>query len=287
MIECVAGRPERDAFRRRSQIFATARRHPRITSAACLDPPTETTNPLSKSADAVHGVNGPSSLVNVPKREENNLMRPKNGAMTVTKHTASRLKRLRLPSFEDSAGDTPTRNCYLGSTMTRRPLCTRLAPLFTAIALLAAPQMACSRVMLISNYDEQIDQSSTTLQKRMDASLTMLAENEGKPSATYDANRSFYTDYAVDLRSLTVRAESWPKNQLTEQQLTLMGVNLEPGDTDVRHCHPAVSPPDRGGPGGDRIAPDLPWPAPFGGRAARVGTARPALWRRAHPSGLR
>ena len=109
----------------------------------------------------------------------------------------------------------------------------RLALTLAAIAVATVPQTACSRVMLISSYDEQIDQSSTTLQKRMDAFLTMLAEKAGTPAAAYDANKAFYSDYAVDLRSLTIRAESWPKNGLTEKQLALMSANLE----ELRKAH--------------------------------------------------
>lgn len=117
--------------------------------------------------------------------------------------------------------------------MISRFLRSRLALTLTALALVAVPQVACSRVMLISSYDEQIDQSASVLQKRMDAFLTMLAENAGTPAASYETNKLFYTDYAVDLRSLTIRAQSWPKNGLTEKQLALMSANLE----ELRKAH--------------------------------------------------
>jgi hypothetical protein len=85
----------------------------------------------------------------------------------------------------------------------------------------------CSRVALIAPYDEQIEQSATALQRRMDAFLTTLAEKGTGPEARYEANKEFYAQYGVDLRSLLIRAQSWPKNKLTEDQLTLMLNNLE------------------------------------------------------------
>jgi hypothetical protein len=117
--------------------------------------------------------------------------------------------------------------------MTARLFRVRLALLFAALALFTVPETACSRVMLISSYDEQVDQAATTLQKRMDGFLTMLAEKAGTPAAGYEANRSFYSDYAVELRSLAIRAGSWPKNELTVRQLTLMTANLE----ELRKAH--------------------------------------------------
>jgi hypothetical protein len=89
------------------------------------------------------------------------------------------------------------------------------------------PLATCSRVALIASYDEQIDQSATALQKRMDAFLTSLSEKGTGPQAKYEANKEFYAEYGVDLRSLLIRAQSWPKNKLTEDQLTLMLANLE------------------------------------------------------------
>jgi hypothetical protein len=85
----------------------------------------------------------------------------------------------------------------------------------------------CSRLLLIAPYDEQIDQSATALQRRMDAFLTTLAEKGIGQEARYEANKEFYAQYGVDLRSLLIRAQSWPKNNLTENQLNLMLNNLE------------------------------------------------------------
>ena len=105
-------------------------------------------------------------------------------------------------------------------------------------ALMLAPQLVfplagCSRVTLISAYDEQIDHSSSELQQRMDAFLTMLADREGTPEASYEANRDFYSDYAVGIRAVKVRALAQPKNSITVQQLDLMGNSLE----ELRKAH--------------------------------------------------
>ncbi|HEY8256395.1 MAG TPA: hypothetical protein VIG08_01945 [Gemmatimonadales bacterium] len=112
----------------------------------------------------------------------------------------------------------------------------RVARLWAMLVLAPAliiPQAGCTRITLISSYDEQIDHSATDLQRRMDAFLTMLADKEGAPQASYDSNKTFYSDYAVDLRSLKVRAMGQPKNQITGQQLDLMLGSLE----ELRKAH--------------------------------------------------
>lgn len=91
--------------------------------------------------------------------------------------------------------------------------------------------LACS-VKLISNYDEQIDQSATSLQKDMDRFLTRLIAD---PQPSYEKSKDFYDEYAVELRSLLLRAQSHPKNTQTEQQIQLMMKSLE----DLRTMHQA------------------------------------------------
>ena len=90
------------------------------------------------------------------------------------------------------------------------------------LAALVAVNSGCE-VMLISTYDQQIDDSATTLQKEMDAFLTTI-EKTSKPEATYGTpeNQQFYQDYLVSLRSVRVRAESHPKNNITVEQINLL-----------------------------------------------------------------
>lgn len=87
--------------------------------------------------------------------------------------------------------------------------------------------LGCS-LTLVSPYDPQIDRTATTLQKQMDAFLTGLREEDpGEAVPNSAASRLFFDAYAVELRSVLIRAESHPKNQATERQLRLMIDNLE------------------------------------------------------------
>jgi hypothetical protein len=90
------------------------------------------------------------------------------------------------------------------------------------LALLLAGVSGCA-VTLISQYDEQIDKSATALQLEMDAFLTGL---EAAPQPTFAEKQPFYTDYQVKLRSVLLRAQSHPKNDLTVRQIELMTKNL-------------------------------------------------------------
>lgn len=76
---------------------------------------------------------------------------------------------------------------------------------------------------LISPYDEQIDQSATALQQKMDRFLSGLV---AAPQPSYKQSAAFYDDYMVDLRSLLLRAQCHPKNTITERQIDLMMKNL-------------------------------------------------------------
>lgn len=111
------------------------------------------------------------------------------------------------------------------------PLRMSRRPLGLAAGVLLSVLLACS-IKLVSSYDEQIDRSATTLQKQMDRFLTGLA---AEPQPTYAKSQDFYDDYAVELRSMLVRAQSHPKNTQTEKQIELMMKSLE----DVRQMHEA------------------------------------------------
>ena len=91
------------------------------------------------------------------------------------------------------------------------------------LATLVVVSSGCE-VMLISRYDQQIDDSATTLQQEMDAFLTKIETNASKPEAAYGTpeNQQFYQDYLVSLRSVRVRAESHPKNDITVEHINKM-----------------------------------------------------------------
>lgn len=109
----------------------------------------------------------------------------------------------------------------------------RLCAALLLAPLLGHPLAGCTRITLISAYDEQIDHSASELQQRMDAFLTMLADKAGEPEASYAANREFYSDYAVGIRAVKVRALAQPKSSITVQQLDLMSGSLE----ELRKAH--------------------------------------------------
>jgi hypothetical protein len=106
----------------------------------------------------------------------------------------------------------------LNTMHTRRPAAARLV----LLALVLAGAAGCA-ITLISPYDEQIDKTATALQLEMDTFLTSLVAT---PQPPYAEKRQFYTDYEVKLRSVLLRAQSHPKNQLTVQQIDLMMKNL-------------------------------------------------------------
>lgn len=90
---------------------------------------------------------------------------------------------------------------------------------------------ACT-VTLVSHYDEQIDRAATELQRRMDLYLTILEFTSG-PETAYAANEEFYLEYAVDVRSVDLRARAHPKNSISLQQYAVMLASLE----DLRATH--------------------------------------------------
>ena len=98
----------------------------------------------------------------------------------------------------------------------------RVRWLHALCALLVAAVIGGCTIRLISDYDEAIDTKASELQKGMDAFLTHLEKPPGTMSATYGANKTFYATYAVDVRSLMVRAQAHPKNELSVQQYKLL-----------------------------------------------------------------
>jgi hypothetical protein len=67
--------------------------------------------------------------------------------------------------------------------------------------------------------------------------LTKLETVAETPEAQYAQHNQFYDDYLVELRSVLVRAQSHPKNSITEKQINLMIDNLK----QLRTLHEAGS----------------------------------------------
>jgi len=97
--------------------------------------------------------------------------------------------------------------------------------------LLVSTLSACS-VKLIADYDAQIDTAASTLQKKMDSFCTTLVGATGA-AAQYNSNKTFYAEYAVDVRAVKVRASAYPKNSISIRQYDLMLRSLE----DFRNQH--------------------------------------------------
>lgn len=114
----------------------------------------------------------------------------------------------------------------MGKAMTIRSELWRFGAWRVLLALLLALLIGCE-ITLISKYDPMIDTSATALQKEMDTFLTGLETTAGMPEADYTQHEQFYSDYLVELRSVLVRAESHPKNEITAKQLRLMIDSLE------------------------------------------------------------
>jgi len=100
--------------------------------------------------------------------------------------------------------------------------------LMLALGAVVLSPTACITVKLVGDYDQQIDQTATQLQKRMDTFLTKL-ENlpNGDAGRQYAPNKKFYLQYGVDLRALETRATSLQKQSITVQQVQLMESSLE------------------------------------------------------------
>lgn len=103
----------------------------------------------------------------------------------------------------------------------RRPstLLTSILGLLLLVAL-----TGCSGVNLISEYDQQTDESLEQLQQDIESVLTKLERNLGTDAGNYDAYASRYDSIRVRLRTLKVRASSRPKNEI---QVTQLGNVLE------------------------------------------------------------
>jgi len=103
----------------------------------------------------------------------------------------------------------------------------KAASLRTAVLFLVALSAASCTVRLAADYDEEIDRAATALQQDMDAHLTELEAIGSGAAAEYEASEAFYRNYGVRLRSVRLRAQGHPKNELTVQQLDRMADSVE------------------------------------------------------------
>ncbi|MEZ5064236.1 MAG: hypothetical protein R3B81_05845 [bacterium] len=98
-----------------------------------------------------------------------------------------------------------------------------IAALVLALGLLAS---GCA-VRYLAEYDPRLEDGAITLQREMDYHLTELEIADADSARTYAESREFYAQYAVELRSLQVRARAQALNELTSEQIDLVLANLE------------------------------------------------------------
>lgn len=99
---------------------------------------------------------------------------------------------------------------------------------FTKLLLVIAAVSLSSgcAIKSVASYDETTDKNITALQRKFEAFLIGLQAKEGLPECAFSQNAAFYTEAKVDLSSIKVRAEAIPKNDLTNEQLSLLTSSL-------------------------------------------------------------
>lgn len=100
-----------------------------------------------------------------------------------------------------------------------------VTPLLLALSCATTLTTGCT-IRLIADYDEEIDAAATSLQKQMDAFLTEIAASTGA-EATHAHHARFYQEYAVEVRSVRIRAASHPKNAISITQYDRMLDSLQ------------------------------------------------------------
>lgn len=83
------------------------------------------------------------------------------------------------------------------------------------------------QISLLSQYDETTDKAVSALQKKMESHLLSLEAKEGLPECVVSFYGATYQDLKVDASAITVRAAAIPKNDLTAQQVQLLGQSIE------------------------------------------------------------
>lgn len=93
------------------------------------------------------------------------------------------------------------------------------------LALVVLVISGCT-VKLIASYDETTDHNVTALQRKVETFLTELETKEGLPECSYRNNSAFYTEAKVDLSAIKVRVDAIPGNDITAEQIALLGSSL-------------------------------------------------------------
>jgi len=105
--------------------------------------------------------------------------------------------------------------------------------LFLAILTLFAC-VACT-VRFVSEYDDVVDHSTTELQKRVETFVRNMETEAGTPEGEYENNKKVYDELLADVNAIKVRASAATKNDITVEQIELVGKNIE--DLKKLHVH--------------------------------------------------
>lgn len=101
----------------------------------------------------------------------------------------------------------------------------RILGLLTTLLLL----LGCSTFKLVGEYDPQIDQGTTALQREFETFLVMLEASAAEPGdrvVAYTELRPFYAESRVGISGLRLRADAIERNSLTVQAFDKLAVNL-------------------------------------------------------------
>lgn len=90
--------------------------------------------------------------------------------------------------------------------------------------LVMAFASGCMQVKFVSDYDEQMDQGVTNIQKQVETILTRIEKSAANPAASYVA--SDYSKIREELDVLLTRAKATDHNELTIKQLYTLGYAL-------------------------------------------------------------
>ncbi len=103
--------------------------------------------------------------------------------------------------------------------------------LITVVCLLSIfVATGCVSVKLVGDYDKQIDEGVTSLQKDTESLLVALeasAKNDDDRVEEYEKHKEFYSKAKVQISSLRVRADAVERNSFTVRMLDKLRKNIE------------------------------------------------------------
>lgn len=85
----------------------------------------------------------------------------------------------------------------------------------------------CGSVRFLSDYDAVLDAGTSDLQRRVELFMIDMEAKAGTVAGEFATNRAFYDALRVEHTVLRSRAQAVPKNELTVEQLDLLGASLD------------------------------------------------------------